>query len=326
MSRIDAWYQRLENRWALDNLPEVLLRTGPLGLLYWQWLALPALILIAWLGGLLLSRADPAHPVPASRRAPPRAGTTRCWRGAARPADPGLGGRAGVLPGAAAGAVPARREFVDQLLRAAFLIVCFWSLVRAIDVVRQFIGGSPWAVHHPASRSLLPLGAGGQGGHPGLRGGCAPVGVRLPGGQPVAGLGIGGLAVALAAQKSFENLFGAFSIGGDQPFREGDFVKVEDFVGTVEAIGLRSTRIRTPDRTLITIPNGKLAEMQLESFTVRDRMRLHTRSGWSTRPPSSRRARCSTASSGCCASTPRSGPTRSPCAWSSLASRPSTSR
>jgi MscS family membrane protein len=90
----------------------------------------------------------------------------------------------------------------------------------------------------------------------------------------VAGLGIGGLAVALAAQKTVENLFGAFSIGVDQPFREGDFVKIEDFVGTVEAIGLRSTRVRTLDRTLVSIPNGKLAELRVETFTARDRIRL----------------------------------------------------
>jgi MscS family membrane protein len=60
----------------------------------------------------------------------------------------------------------------------------------------------------------------------------------------------------------------------DQPFRVGDFVRVEDFVGTVEEIGLRSTRFRTLDRTLVTIPNGRLADMRLESFTARDRMRL----------------------------------------------------
>jgi MscS family membrane protein len=90
----------------------------------------------------------------------------------------------------------------------------------------------------------------------------------------VAGLGIGGLAVALAAQKTLENLFGAFSIGMDQPLRVGDFVKIEDFVGTVEAVGLRSTRVRTLDRTLISIPNGKLAELRVESYTARDRMRL----------------------------------------------------
>jgi MscS family membrane protein len=90
----------------------------------------------------------------------------------------------------------------------------------------------------------------------------------------VAGLGLGGLAFALAAQKTVENLFGAFSIGVDQPFREGDFVKVDDFVGTVEAIGLRSTRFRTLDRTIVTLPNGRLADMRLESFAVRDRLRL----------------------------------------------------
>jgi MscS family membrane protein len=90
----------------------------------------------------------------------------------------------------------------------------------------------------------------------------------------LAGLGIGGLAVALAARSTLENLFGAFSIGADQPFREGDFVKIEDFVGTVETVGLRSTRIRTLDRTLISLPNGKLADMRIESFTARDRIRL----------------------------------------------------
>ncbi|MGH7617378.1 MAG: mechanosensitive ion channel family protein, partial [Gemmatimonadaceae bacterium] len=76
------------------------------------------------------------------------------------------------------------------------------------------------------------------------------------------------------AQKTVENLFGAFSIGVDQPFREGDFVKVDDFVGTVEGIGLRSTRFRTLDRTIITLPNGRLADMRLESFTARDRLRF----------------------------------------------------
>ena len=61
----------------------------------------------------------------------------------------------------------------------------------------------------------------------------------------MAGLGIGGLALALAAQKTVENLFGAFSIGVDQPFSVGDFITVDGITGEVEAIGLRSTRIRT---------------------------------------------------------------------------------
>ena len=90
----------------------------------------------------------------------------------------------------------------------------------------------------------------------------------------LAGLGIGGIAVALAAQKSVENLLGSVAIGVDQLFRVGDFVRVEDFTGTVEEIGLRSTRFRTLDRTLITIPNGRLADMRTETFAVRDRLRL----------------------------------------------------
>jgi MscS family membrane protein len=91
----------------------------------------------------------------------------------------------------------------------------------------------------------------------------------------LAGLGIGGLAVALAAQKTVENLIGSLSIGVDQPFRVGDFVKVEDFVGTVESIGMRSTRFRTLDRTIVTMPNGKLADTRTETFAPRDRIRLY---------------------------------------------------
>jgi MscS family membrane protein len=64
------------------------------------------------------------------------------------------------------------------------------------------------------------------------------------------------------------------SIGVDQPLREGDFVRVAGFLGTVEAIGLRSTRIRTLDRTLVTIPNGQLADQHVESFAARDRILL----------------------------------------------------
>ena len=90
----------------------------------------------------------------------------------------------------------------------------------------------------------------------------------------VAGLGIGGLALALAAQKTVENLFGAFSISVDQPFSVGDTITVDGTTGEVQAIGLRSSRLRTQERTVVTIPNGKLADMKVESFAPRDRIRL----------------------------------------------------
>jgi MscS family membrane protein len=96
----------------------------------------------------------------------------------------------------------------------------------------------------------------------------------VPVASVVAGLGVGGLAVALAAQKTFENLLGAFAIGADQPFREGDTIKVDDVVGTVERVGLRSTQIRTGERTVVSIPNGQLAEKRIETFAARDRLRF----------------------------------------------------
>jgi MscS family membrane protein len=83
------------------------------------------------------------------------------------------------------------------------------------------------------------------------------------------------IAIALAAQKTVENLFGSFSIGVDQPFNVGDFVRLGDIEGTVESIGLRSTRLRTVEHTLVTIPNGKLADRDIETFAPRQRIRLH---------------------------------------------------
>jgi MscS family membrane protein len=88
----------------------------------------------------------------------------------------------------------------------------------------------------------------------------------------LAGLGVGGLAVALAAQKTVENLFGSISLVADQPVRLGDVCRFGDTVGTVEDIGLRSTRIRTVSRTLVTIPNAQFSTLALENLSLRDRI------------------------------------------------------
>lgn len=92
----------------------------------------------------------------------------------------------------------------------------------------------------------------------------------------IAALGVGGIAVALASQKSVENLFGGVMISLDQPIRVGDFGEFGGFVGTVEDIGLRSTRIRTLNRTVVSIPNSEMAGMRLESFAPRDKILLKT--------------------------------------------------
>jgi MscS family membrane protein len=91
------------------------------------------------------------------------------------------------------------------------------------------------------------------------------------------GLGIGGIAIAFAAQKTLENLLGGITIISDQPIRIGDFCRVGDYLGVVEDIGLRSTRIRTPNRTVVFLPNGHLATMNLENFTLRDKFLLNHR-------------------------------------------------
>jgi MscS family membrane protein len=88
----------------------------------------------------------------------------------------------------------------------------------------------------------------------------------------LAGLGIGGLAIAFAAQKTLEDLFGTVMLVGDQPIRVGDFCRVGQTLGTIENIGLRSTRIRTLDRTVVSVPNGQVASMILENFAVRDKI------------------------------------------------------
>lgn len=102
----------------------------------------------------------------------------------------------------------------------------------------------------------------------------------------VAGLGVGGLAIALAAQSTIENLIGGLNLFADKPIRVGDFCKYGDDIGTVEAIGIRSTRIRGIDRTLTTIPNAVLAKVPIVNFAVRDRMLLKAVIGlrYETRP------------------------------------------
>ena len=91
----------------------------------------------------------------------------------------------------------------------------------------------------------------------------------------LAGLGVGGIAVALAAQKTLENVLGGVSLVLDQAVRVGDTLKVDDTVGTVVEVGLRSTRIRTLDRTLVSVPNGQIANMRIENLSARDKFWFH---------------------------------------------------
>jgi MscS family membrane protein len=88
----------------------------------------------------------------------------------------------------------------------------------------------------------------------------------------VAGLGVGGIAIALAAQQTLANVFGGVSIIGDHPVGIGEFGKFGELIGTVEDIGMRSTRIRTLNRTVVSVPNSSFAGYNLENYSSRDKV------------------------------------------------------
>jgi len=94
-------------------------------------------------------------------------------------------------------------------------------------------------------------------------------------GTLIAGFGIGGLAVALAAKETLENLMGSFTIFMDKPFVTGDMVKVGNTQGVVEKVGFRSTRLRTLDKTFVTVPNKNMVNSEVDNFTERTIRRVN---------------------------------------------------
>ncbi|MFO0584183.1 MAG: mechanosensitive ion channel family protein [Anaeromyxobacter sp.] len=257
-----------------QHLPHALRALGPGGLAWWQWIAIPLMVVLALLLGALLgwvtrrilghlaARTETTWDDELLERL--SAPITLLWTFAlATLAEPILDlgpGAAGVL---------------QRVVRSGMFFTLFWAGFRSVNVAFGLMSVAPWTRSNPSLAGFLPsgrkfakivllaLGAVAV---------LSELGFQVA--SLLAGLGIGGIALALAAQKTVEHLIGSVAIGIDQPFRIGDFVKVDDVVGTVESIGLRSTRIRTLDRTLVTLPNGKLADMKAETFAARDRIRL----------------------------------------------------
>jgi MscS family membrane protein len=264
----------------MDWIPEPLRAVGPGGVEWWQWIAL----VVAILGAYVISRLASRVIMFGAKRFAGRTTTTIDDELVASLAGPLrlLGWVAILRVTLPLIELPAKpTEVVVDLLLAALGIALVWGALRGIDVVAQRVSTANWALQRPASRAILSLlgriakivviiiaGVGFLGS------------LGLPVSSLLAGLGIGGIAVAFGAQKTVENLFGAFAIGVDQPLREGDYVRIEnDVTGTVEVVGLRSTRIRTLDRTIVTMPNGRLADMKIETFAARDRIRFTTMIG-----------------------------------------------
>jgi MscS family membrane protein len=262
----------LAGRW----LPGELHAIGPLELAAWQWLAVLVALGAAVVAGLLLGRLV----VAALARIVRRSRTTLDDQLVERLRGP-FGGLLVVLLWRAAVTLlepPAAAALAfDDAVRLAFFALFFWAVVRLVGFGGEQVRRTTWARGNPGSRALIPLATRVLSA---LVVVVAVISMLSQLGYPVAtliaGLGIGGIAVALAAQKTVADLFGAFAIGVDQPLREGDLVRTDAVRGVVERIGLRSTRIRTADRTLVAVPNGKLADTVIETFAARDRIRFAT--------------------------------------------------
>ncbi len=168
------------------------------------------------------------------------------------------------------------RQYADRLGSVILWFAAAWLLWRAIDVVVE--SSRQRAVRKGQVGALSALTLSGRTVKIALVA-IALFAVLANFGFDVttglAALGIGGLALALGAQKTIENLVGSMTLVADHPLRIGDFCRIGTIFGTVEDIGMRSTRIRTLDRTILTVPNGELASLQIENFTQRDRFWLH---------------------------------------------------
>jgi MscS family membrane protein len=255
-------------------MPEHLQRYGPADLMWWQWLAVPALLVLALVLGRLLGAFTSAALHRLFLRTP-----TEWDERLLRRTSPALtllwavAVAAALLPWVAL--LPEARRSAHSLLGGVATVAVFWALWRSVDVWAQFLMDRPWAAESPSARSLLSATRNFAKVFVAIGGVVATLAaLGYPVATVLAGLGIGGIALAFGAQKTIENLFGSISLAADQPFRVGDFVKIEDFTGNVERIGMRSTQIRTLDRTLISLPNGKLADMRIEDFASRDRIRF----------------------------------------------------
>jgi MscS family membrane protein len=270
VAAIDSLYAAHGLGWVGDHMPAFFLTTTFAGLQLWQWLALLLIAVAGWALARVVGRWIVRVLSAIVRR-------TRVRWDDAIPAT--LDGPLGFLLWAGAlaaaspivGLTPAVEQVTHVVCKLLALIGVGWLLTRGVDLfagsARSAGGQNALALSFiPIAQrvakvlvfALLVLAA------------LDVVGVKVV--AVLAGLGLGGLAVAFAAQKTLENLFGAFAIAADRPFKVGDFVLIGEVLGTVEDVGLRSTSVRTLQRTIVTIPNGSVASGLVTNFSVRDRM------------------------------------------------------
>jgi MscS family membrane protein len=258
-----------------DHLPAFLVQTHLAGVPIYQWLALfvglPALILaLAILNRFLgmvvrclrrLTRSSDARPVGNVLPVPIRLlilALVIRWMLSSVP-----------LPLIA-------RQIWSNIAVVVTIVGCVWLACMAVGRIEARM--RRWLTSRNLAGEIAVLRLGRRGCEllvvfAGLLVGLHHFGVNLT--AAFAGLGVGGIAVALAAQKTLENVVGGVSIISDKAVRVGDSLKVGDTVGTVEDVGLRSTRIRTLDRTVVSVPNGQIATVNVENLSARDVFWFH---------------------------------------------------
>jgi MscS family membrane protein len=265
LREVPALTERFGDGPLAEYLPELFLTWSFLEIRLWQWIGLLILISAAALASVMIAWVATRILSPVWRRIPgtqvmitPLAaligiGCFSGWRlllGLSLPAEHAVGG----------------------LIRIGVVLALTWMGFRLVNAAEDALAGRASRLGNPAAAAMLTMGRRAAKTLVlliALLAVLQNLGVNIT--ALVAGLGVGGLAVALAAQKSLENLFGGITIVADQPVRVGDFCRFGDQVGTVEDIGLRSTRVRTLDRTVVTIPNAEFSSLQLENFAARDR-------------------------------------------------------
>ena len=262
---------QLEAQQVETKLPQVLVRNVFLGLPLWQWIAILLLIPIAtgaaWLFIQLVRAVRSIFNSIRGRKLDYKFGSAAF--------GPSLLIIATVLHAVGmrfVGLPLLARHYYGQAILVFFLIGLTWLTVRIIE----------WSGERLRYRAIS-AGRAGVGSLMLLLQRMVKVVVIFAGAVLVlntvgfnlttvlAGVGIGGIAVAFAAQKTLENLFGGVSVLGDEAIRVGDVCRFGTTVGTIEDIGLRSTRVRTVERVELSIPNGSLATMNIENLSQRDK-------------------------------------------------------
>jgi MscS family membrane protein len=278
LARLPDLYDQAAVHQVETHLPHALVSNSFLGLPLWQWLAiLVAVPIAAGLGWLAVQVLRLPWYLWARYR---KHEVAAAWNSFVRPLWLVLGVLAhGVLVSYLR--IPVLQRHHYQQVAGVVAVIGFnWLLWRILRAVLNNVRQRAVLAGRMGTGSLMIL------GERMLKAGIVILAIFSVMGTlgfnlsaPLAGLGIGGIAIAFAAQKTLENLFGGVSILGDEVIRIGDTCRFGDRVGTVEDISLRSTRIRTPDRTELSIPNGSLATMNVENLSRRDKLLFTTKLG-----------------------------------------------